>query len=89
MSLREKKSFFGKLSERLSDVINARSVVDEELFDELEEILITSDIGMDTTMRTEGPRQRRAYHKARGCKDNAQKNNRKIYRQRGQAETEQ
>ena len=46
MSLREKKSFFGKLSERLSDVINARSVVDEELFDELEEILITSDIGM-------------------------------------------
>ena len=51
MSLREKKSFFGKLSERLSDVINARSVVDEELFDELEEILITSDIGMDTTMR--------------------------------------
>ena len=51
MSLREKKSFFGKLSERLSDVINARTVVDEELFDELEEILITSDIGMDTTMR--------------------------------------
>ena len=51
MSLREKKSFFGKLSERLSDVINARAVVDEELFDELEEILITSDIGMDTTMR--------------------------------------
>ncbi len=51
MSLREKKSFFGKLSERLSDVINARAVVDEEFFDELEEILITSDIGMDTTMR--------------------------------------
>lgn len=64
MSLREKKSFFGKLSERLSDVINARSVVDEELFDELEEILITSDIGMDTTMRIieelRGRRQRRS-----------------------------
>ncbi len=51
MSLREKKSFFGRLSERLSDAINARASVDEELFDELEEILITSDIGMDTTMR--------------------------------------
>jgi len=52
MSLfQEKKSFFGKLSEKLSDVIMARAEVDEDLMDELEEILITSDIGMDTTMR--------------------------------------
>lgn len=51
MSLREKKSFFGRLSEKLSDVINARAEVDDELMDELEEVLITSDIGMDTTMR--------------------------------------
>lgn len=29
----------------------ARSEVDEDLMDELEEVLITSDIGMDTTMR--------------------------------------
>ena len=28
----------------------ARAEVDEDLMDELEEILITSDIGMDTTM---------------------------------------
>lgn len=51
MSMREKKSFFGKLSEKLSDVINARAEVDDELMDELEEVLITSDIGMDTTLR--------------------------------------
>ena len=52
MSLfQEKKSFFGRLSEKISDVIMARAEVDEDLMDELEEILITSDIGMDTTMR--------------------------------------
>ncbi|MBR5516612.1 MAG: signal recognition particle-docking protein FtsY [Firmicutes bacterium] len=52
MSLfKEKKSFFGKLSEKITDVIMARAEVDEDLMDELEEILITSDIGMDTTMR--------------------------------------
>ena len=51
MSLfKEKKSFFGRLSEKISDVIMARAEVDEDLMDELEEILITSDIGMDTTM---------------------------------------
>lgn len=46
----EKKSFFGRLSEKIADVVMARAEVDEELMDELEEILITSDIGMDTTM---------------------------------------
>ncbi len=52
MSLfKEKKSFFGKLSERISDVIMARGQVDEDLMDELEEVLITSDIGMDTTVK--------------------------------------
>ena len=52
MSLfKEKKSFFGRLSEKISDVIMMRAEVDEDLMDELEEILITSDIGMDTTMR--------------------------------------
>lgn len=51
MSLfKEKKSFFGRLSEKISDVIMMRAEVDEELMDELEEVLITSDIGMDTTM---------------------------------------
>lgn len=52
MSLfKEKKSFFGRLSEKISDVIMARAEVDEDLMDELEEVLITSDIGMDTTMK--------------------------------------
>ena len=45
-----KKSFFGRLSEKISDVIMARAEVDEDLMDELEEVLITSDIGMETTM---------------------------------------
>lgn len=46
-----KKSMFGRLSDRLLDTIMARGKVDEEMMDELEEILITSDIGMETTMR--------------------------------------
>ncbi|MGI6737411.1 MAG: signal recognition particle-docking protein FtsY [Anaerovoracaceae bacterium] len=47
----EKKSFFGRLGERLSEAIMGHSEVDEELFEEMEEILITSDLGMNTTMR--------------------------------------
>ncbi len=50
MLFEKKKSFFGRMSEKLGDAIFARAVVDEELLDELEEILITSDIGMETTM---------------------------------------
>lgn len=50
MALGEKKGFFGKLSERIGDIILARPTIDEELMDDLEEILITSDIGMETTM---------------------------------------
>ena len=47
---KEKKSFFGRLSAKIADAVMARAEVDEDLMDELEEILITSDIGMDTTM---------------------------------------
>lgn len=43
------KSFFGKLSEKFSEVFLGRKV-DDELLEELEEVLITSDIGMKTTM---------------------------------------
>ena len=51
MSLfKEKKSFFGRLGEKIADAVMFRGEVDEDLMDELEEILITSDIGMDTTM---------------------------------------
>ena len=45
-----KKSFFGRLSARIGDSIMMHPKVDEEFLEELEEILITSDIGMDTTM---------------------------------------
>lgn len=47
----EKKSFFGRLSERLTDTIMARGKVDEDMMEELEEVLITSDIGMETTLK--------------------------------------
>ena len=49
--LKEKKGFFGRLGERLSDAIMMNPTIDENFFDELEEILITSDIGMETTMK--------------------------------------
>ena len=51
MLFEKKKSFFGKMSEKIADAILARPTIDEEFMDELEEILITSDIGMDTTMK--------------------------------------
>lgn len=50
MAFGKKKGFFGRLSERIGDVILSRPAIDEDLLDELEEILITSDIGMETTM---------------------------------------
>ncbi|MDR1886472.1 MAG: signal recognition particle-docking protein FtsY, partial [Prevotellaceae bacterium] len=42
-----KESFFGKLSR----VIAGRSKVDDEVLDSLEEILISSDVGVETTLR--------------------------------------
>ena len=47
----EKKSFFGKLSQKITDALMMYPKVDEEFLEELEEILITSDIGMETTMK--------------------------------------
>lgn len=47
----EKKSFFGRMSHRISDALLGRTSIDEDFLEELEEILITSDIGMDTTER--------------------------------------
>jgi fused signal recognition particle receptor len=46
----KKKGFFGRLQERISDAIMQRPKIDEALLNELEEILITSDIGMETSM---------------------------------------
>lgn len=58
----EKVSFFSKLKEglfktrknitdKINDVLSNFRSVDEELFEELEEILITSDVGVTTTMK--------------------------------------
>ncbi|MDR1246650.1 MAG: signal recognition particle-docking protein FtsY [Clostridiales Family XIII bacterium] len=51
MAFGVKKSFFGKLQEKIEDVIFMRPAVDEDMLDALEEALITSDIGMETTVR--------------------------------------
>lgn len=51
MSEEKKMSFFGRMSQKIGDVLLFRPVPDEEMIDELEEVLITSDIGMDTTMK--------------------------------------
>ena len=45
------KGFFGKLAERIGDAILLRPQIDDEFLEELEEILITSDIGMETSIR--------------------------------------
>lgn len=47
----KKKSFFGRLQEKIEDVILMRPVIDEAVMEELEEVLITSDIGLETTMK--------------------------------------
>ncbi|WP_027627971.1 signal recognition particle-docking protein FtsY [Ruminiclostridium cellobioparum] len=39
------------ITEKIDQVLVSFGKVDEELFDELEEILITSDLGIDTTLR--------------------------------------
>lgn len=57
-----KVSFFAKLkdglfktrkniTDKINDVLTSFKAVDEDLFEELEEILITSDVGVETTMR--------------------------------------
>lgn len=51
MAFGMKKSFFGRLSGKISDIITGRPVIDEDMYDELEEALITSDIGMETTVK--------------------------------------
>jgi fused signal recognition particle receptor len=49
--LGERKGFFGRMPERINDALMMNPTIDEDFFDELEEILITSDIGMETTMK--------------------------------------
>ena len=47
----KKKSFFGRMTERIEDVLLMRPKPDEEMLEELEDVLISSDIGMETTMK--------------------------------------
>jgi fused signal recognition particle receptor len=49
MAFGQKKSFFGKLQEKIENVIMQRPTIDEDTLDDLEEILIMSDIGMETS----------------------------------------
>jgi len=44
---KSKQSFFSKLSKAVA----GKSKVDDEVLDELEEVLITSDVGVDTTLK--------------------------------------
>lgn len=39
------------MSEKIGDAIMGRATIDESLFDDLEEVLITGDIGLETTMK--------------------------------------
>ena len=47
----KKRSFLGKLSKKIGDALRGRASIDDDLLEELEEILITSDVGMETTMK--------------------------------------
>ena len=44
---RSKQSIFGKISKAIA----GKSKVDDEVLDDLEEVLITSDVGVDTTIK--------------------------------------
>lgn len=51
MISKSKHSFFGNLAQSIGDVILMRPKPDEAMIDDLEEVLISSDIGMDTTIK--------------------------------------
>ena len=47
----EKKSFFGKMSQRIGDALAGKATIDDDFMDELEEILIMGDVGAPTSAR--------------------------------------
>ena len=51
MALGEKKGFFGRLSQKLNDVFAMHPTPDENMLEELEDVLITSDLGVETTLK--------------------------------------
>lgn len=67
-SLREKlfrtrEGFFGKIK----DIFSGKDFIDDEMYEELEELLIQSDIGMDMTMKIVSSLEKEV--KKRGLKD--------------------
>lgn len=46
-----KKNIWGRLGQKIGDIVLARPTIDDDLLEELEDVLIMSDIGMDTTMK--------------------------------------
>lgn len=75
---KEKKSFFFSLKEKLfksreglfgtlKSLILGRNVIDEEMYEELEDILVQSDIGMDMTIKIVKALEKEV--KRRGVKD--------------------
>lgn len=51
ISISDKRmSFFGKLTQRIEDVLLFRPTPDEDMMQELEDIMISSDFGMQTTL---------------------------------------
>lgn len=75
---KEKKGFFGRLGEKIANAVMGRMEVDEDMMDELEETLITSDIGMETTMKIMDELRRRVSNEYLSDPDNVIKALREI-----------
>lgn len=60
---RTREGLFGKIK----NIFSGRTVIDEELYEELEDLLIQSDIGMDMTVKIVNALEKEV--KARGIKD--------------------
>ena len=63
---RTREGLFGKIK----NIFSGRTVIDEELYEELEDLLIQSDIGMDMTIKIVNALEKEV--KARGIKDPAE-----------------
>ncbi len=51
MALGEKKGFFARLAQKVNDVFATHPTPDEDMLEELEDVLITSDLGVETTIK--------------------------------------
>ena len=63
---RTREGLFGKIK----NIFSGRTVIDEELYEELEDLLIQSDIGMDMTVKIVNALEKEV--KSRGIKDPAE-----------------